>query len=123
MNPHGRMRYEPIPASTPAEVEAAIARGRPDELLYAVLSASLYSDELEWAQDVCLRLAAHPHFNVRGNALLGFGHLARRFGRLDEARVRPLLEAGMRDADEYVRGQAHDAADDAEHFLGWKVER
>jgi hypothetical protein len=31
----------------------------------------------EWGEGVCARLANHEHFNVRGNAILGFGHLAR----------------------------------------------
>jgi hypothetical protein len=58
---------------------------------------------------------------VRGNAVLGFGHLARRFRRLDEGVVRPIIENALLDADPYVRGQADAAADDVAHFLGWKV--
>ena len=67
-------------------------------------------------------IASHPHFNVRGNAVLGFSHLARRFGRLDSA-AREIIEAGLRDGDSYVRGHANAAADDVQHFLGWKVVR
>jgi hypothetical protein len=58
---------------------------------------------------------------VRGSALLGFGHLARRFRELDAGRVRPLLLAGLADPDPWVRGQADAAADDAEFYLGWRV--
>ena len=66
------------------------------------------------------RFAAHPHFNVRGNALLGLGHIARRHRRLDRARSQAALEAGLQDAHAYVRGQADAAAGDVEHFLGWR---
>jgi len=31
--------------------------------------------------------------------------------------------ARRRDADSYVRGHADSAADDVQHFLGWKVSR
>jgi hypothetical protein len=71
---------------------------------------------------VCLRLSGHPHFNVRGNAILGFGHLARTCGALDEGRVKPLIERALKDTDEYVRGQANAAADDLAHYLGWRIE-
>ena len=115
---HGR--YESIPEMSRGEIADAVARNRPDELLYAVLAAALYDPDSVWAEDLCLRLATHPHFNVRGNAILGLAHIARLHGRLDRARAQPALEAALRDADDYVRGQADAAADDVEHFLGWR---
>jgi len=117
------MKYEPIEPRTKEAVESAISRNDPNELLYAVLSAALYSDDLDWAEGVCLQLAEHEHFNVRGNAILGFGHLARIHRRLDEGRVKLLIEAALEDESEYVRGQAESAADDVEFFLKWKVHR
>lgn len=115
------MRYEAIEFHGEAAEEAAILRGQPAELLRVPVAASLHAERLEWAQGVCVRLAAHPHFNVRGNAVLGFGHLARRFGRLDRAVVEPILVRALVDPDPYVRAHAHDAADDLRHFLGWDL--
>src|SRR6185503_13289692 len=92
-----KMKYYDIEKLSTAEVEAAILRNKPIELSTAVLSAALYADSAEWAQGVCERLATHPNENVRGNAILGFGHVARINGRLTESRVRPLIEAGLRD--------------------------
>jgi len=63
-------------------------------------------------------LAGHPDRTVRANALLGFAHLARTCGRLDEAVVRPLVEAGL--ADPELRGRALDVADDLLMYLGWR---
>jgi hypothetical protein len=60
---------------------------------------------------------------VRGNALAGFGHLARRFGMLDRRRVQRLIEIGLHAHHEYVRAQAESAADDVETFLSWKLAR
>ena len=116
-----RARFESIPEWTKAEVEAAISRNEPEELLYAVLAAALYAEDAAWAEDVCYCLASHAHFNVRGNALLGFAHIARIHRSLDRPRVQPLLEAGMRDRHEYVRGQAYGAVDEIQHFLGWRI--
>jgi hypothetical protein len=115
------VRYEAIDFRGEAAAEAAIARDEPAELLYVPVAALLHAERLEWAQGVCARLAAHPHFNVRGNAVLGFAHLARRFRRLDRALVEPLVAGALADPDPYVRGHAHDAAADLRHFLGWDL--
>jgi HEAT repeat protein len=74
-----------------------------------------------WAEDVCVRLIAHPHFQVRGNAFTGLGHIARTCRALDLARVVPLMAAGLSDPDERVRGMAEDAAADLELYLGTEV--
>src|SRR4051794_36558227 len=107
---------------TEAEVEAVIARDDPAEVLYVPIVVSMDPPDYTWAESVCLRLVSHPHPWVRGNAILGFGHLARTCGRLNEAAVRPLIEAGFRD-EETVRAQAVNAADDVETYLGWRVDR
>jgi hypothetical protein len=116
------MKYEAIDSISRETMMAALARDVPDELLRAVLAVALHSEDCDWASSICLRLASHRHFNVRGNAMLGFGHLARRFGRLDPV-ARDIIEAGLGDPDPYVRGQADDAADDVRHFLRWKINR
>jgi len=117
------MRYEAIEPRNKEEVESAISRNDADELPHAVLSAALYTDDPTWAEDVCFRLVKHEHSNVRGNAILGFGHIARIHRRLDEGRVKPLLEAALRDESDYVRGQADAAADDVVSFLKWQISR
>jgi hypothetical protein len=42
---------------------------------------------------------------------------------LTERDARPVVEAALRDPDEWVRGQATSATDDIEQFLGWKLSR
>ena len=116
-----RLKYESTEFHGEESAEAAIVRDDPAELLYVPIAVSLYSDDLDWAQRLCVRLAAHPHFNVRGNAILGFAHLARRFGRLDRAAVEPLVLNALADSDAYVRGHADAAVDDLRQFLGWHL--
>jgi hypothetical protein len=78
-------------------------------------------DDWQWAQAVCLQLATHPEPGVRSNAILGFGHLARRHGRLDRVRVEPAIREALSDRDDSVRGHANSAAEDMATFLGWQL--
>jgi hypothetical protein len=117
------MRYEAIPILGRGEIEGALNRNNPGELSYVVLSAALYSDDAEWAENVCMSLAKHEDPNVRGNAVLGLGHIARIHTKLTESGAKPVIEAALKDESDYVRGQASVAADDAEFFLGWRLAR
>ena len=118
-----RFEYEEIKDLTTEEIEAALERNSPEELLYVPISISLYSTDLDWAQAICVRLSSHEHFNVRGNAIQGFGHLGRRFGTLDRINVKPIIDSAMLDPNEYVRMKANDVADDLRHFLKWRFSK
>jgi hypothetical protein len=101
------------------DVETVIRRDDPAELLYAPIVVSMDPPDCAWAQDVCVRLARHPDPTVRGNAITGFGHLARTCRKLEESVVRPLVEAALRDPHPYVVGHAIDAVEDLIHYLHW----
>jgi hypothetical protein len=115
------MTFEDLPHLSVDDVEAAIQRDNPEELLNVPLVVSLSSPDFAWAQGICIQLARHPHANVRGNAIEGFGHLARRFRQLDQGNVKPLIEKALLDTNSYIKGKAVDAADDVTHFLEWEV--
>ena len=106
-----------------ARVEDAIARDDPKDLPDLLMEVGLHAESREWAQSCCIQLARHRSANVRGNAVLAFGHLARRFGRLDPQRVRRLVEIALHDPSDHVREQAAVAADDLATFLAWEFER
>ena len=106
---------------TKQDVESVIARGLSDELLYVPIVITMHPSDCAWSERICLSLASHEHFNVRGNAILGFGHLARTCGRLNLAAVVPIISAALGDSHEYVRGHAVDAASDLLHYLGAHV--
>ncbi|MEM1416609.1 MAG: hypothetical protein AAGH15_16980 [Myxococcota bacterium] len=99
-------------------VDEAIAADDLERLRVLPVDLSLHHPDVDWVADVCLRLANHPDATVRGNAVLGFGHLARRFGRLDSG-IREVIERALVDPDAHVRGHAWSAADDTRHFLNW----
>ena len=113
-------RYEAIPEWSHAQVEEALRNNDPDALRYAVIAISMYDRDWHYAQALCVRLSTHPDCNVRGNAILGFGHISRVHHQLDRALVQPIIEAALTDAHEYVRGHAWDAAEETSHFLGWQ---
>lgn len=114
------LKYEPIEHYTQAEIDKAVKENNADRLLLMVLSVALYSDDQEYAENFCVQLSNHEHFNVRGNAILGFGHIARIHRKLNEKRVKPIIKNALKDENEYVSGHANDVVDDTKHFLKWK---
>ena len=105
-----------------AEVEAAIERDDPAELMDVATRIGLDAEEREWAQSCCAQLARHRNAQVRGNAVAGLGHLARRFGRLDPNRVKRIVQIALCDRSEYVQEMARSAAEDLHTFLAWDFE-
>jgi hypothetical protein len=106
-----------------ARVEDAIDRDDPIELADLAAEVGIAGEPWEWAQSCCVDLARHRSAAVRAGAIASFGHLARRFGRLDPGRVRNLVAIALYDPSPAVRARADDAADDIETFLDWKFER
>jgi hypothetical protein len=117
-----RVAGEAIAPVTERQLQEALARNVPEELQLVVLAVALHESDAERAFATCARLADHPDFGVRGNAMLGFGHIARRHRRLDE-RALPMIEAGLQDSAAWVRGQADSAAEEVQTLLGWEIER
>lgn len=101
-----------------AQIEAVLANGDPEELLYLPIVISLDPPHCAWSFDICRRLAAHADARVRANPILSFGHLARTCGALQPS-IRPLIEAALDEPDQNVRFKANDAAHDINHFLCW----
>ena len=112
-------KYEEITELSREAVEQALREGVAETLLRVVIAVSMYDADWDYAQDLCVRLSSHPHFNVRGNAVLGFGHIARVHRQLDRALVQPIIQAALRDESDYIRGQAVSAMDDTAFFLKW----
>lgn len=105
---------------TEQDIEAALDRADPQELLYVPIVIGMNAADCSagWAEEICLRLAGHPHFNVRGNAFLGLGHIARTCRALNAKAAVPVIKAALQDEDEFVRGHAASAAEDLCIYLG-----
>lgn len=103
--------------TTLAVAKLALQQNRVEDLPSLIVSISLHEQNLGEAAYLCLSLAAHQNRLVRGNAILGLGHLARRFGRIPEA-AHAVIARGLNDPSQHVRGQASAAADDLTQFIG-----
>jgi hypothetical protein len=115
------MRFQDLEQFTNDDVEAAIIRNDPEELQFVPVTIALTSSDPSYAQEVCMKLAVHGDNKVRGNAIISLGHIARRFRRLSEHEVKPIIESALMDADETVRVLAKSAADEIHQFLGWAI--
>ena len=115
------VRFQDLEQFTNDDIEAAIRRNAPDELPLVPIVIALSSNDRVLAMTVCVRLAPHPDPAVRGNAVMSLGHLARRFGVLDELLVKPLIEQALLDKNEQVRCMAKSAADEIHQFLHWTI--
>lgn len=110
-------RFEPIPWMGKRDINRVIREDVPENVSMAVLSAALNSGDGIWAEKVCYKLVNHLDPNVRGNALLSIGHIARVHGTLDRKRALSTLKAALNDDHEFVRAHADDALDDVRHFM------
>jgi HEAT repeat protein len=115
-------KFQDLERFTPDDIEAALKRNDPDELLLVSITVALTCEDLPAAQETCLALSRHENNKVRGNAVMSIGHLARRFRILDEDSAKPVIESALNDGDEYVRTRAVSAANELCQFLGWEIE-
>ncbi len=114
-------KFHDLSSYTEDDVRAAIERNDIDELSLVPVTVAMLSPDLGPAMEVCIRFAASSEAPVRRNSLISLGHLARRFRSLDESRVKPIIEAALRDPDDSVRAFAKSAADEIHQFLHWTI--
>jgi hypothetical protein len=114
-------KLQDLNSITEKDVNAALLRDDHEELEFVSLTLALSDLDFNFTQSICLRLGSSKNSGVRGNALISLGHLARRFRHLEEQSVKPIIEAGLRDANEYVRMSAKSAADEIYQFLHWQI--
>lgn len=113
------VKFQDIPDFTEQDVEDAVARNADDELPLVPLIVAMVSNDVDYAVRICTMLAEHDKPGVRANAICGLGHLARRFGTLNEPSVRPIITAALSHHDPDIRLSAKSAADEIHQFLGW----
>lgn len=94
-----------------AELAAALESDDVEALRELVVAVTALGDDAEQAIELVRRLLTHQDEFVRGNAVLGVGHIARRFGSVPPD-VLPKVRAAAIDPSEHVRGHAASAADD-----------
>lgn len=105
--------YDPI---TPDEAEAAFRSGEQRAISYALLRLALTGPDWKYAEECAMRHVNHPDVWVRRNSATSLAHIARITGGLDLDRAVPALLSLLSDPEVY--GDADDALDDVENFMG-----
>lgn len=112
--------YVSIPGFTKAEMEQAVADNNIEKLIYVPLFASLYFEDSNFAEKICIKLADHSNDSIRGNAIEGFEHIARIDENLNEEIVKPIITKALKDESEFIRDKAEWTRDYTKQFLKWK---
>jgi hypothetical protein len=107
-----RKQYEEVLPKERSVVLVELNSGDVDKMVRALLSLAFYDEDRQWVQNKCIEFSIHNHFNVRGIAILCFGHLARIHRELDIDSVMPIVIKAFYDPDEFVRGNADSALSD-----------
>ena len=94
------------------DVASAITRNDPVELTALAMALGQHAEEREWAEGACIQLARHADERVRAAAIGAFRCLARRFGQLDAAAVKPIVAQALEDPSAAVRREAAAALDE-----------
>ncbi|MGX4587643.1 hypothetical protein [Paenibacillus chitinolyticus] len=88
----------------------------PGTIVNGLLSLALYADDGVFVQDLMVRYSQHRNENIRGIAILCFGHIARLHGTVNKELIIPLIHNALKDESTFVRGHAYSALDDIELF-------
>lgn len=111
---------EPRPIDRKA-VEEALSGRDADRAAESVIRMAMNDPDFEWAQRICLRAVQDVRTEVVLAGLIGLGHLARRFRRLDLKTVLPAVRFRLKD--KTFAGVAEDVLDDIGMFVHMPNER
>ncbi|MFB9327081.1 HEAT repeat domain-containing protein [Paenibacillus aurantiacus] len=95
----------------------ALHSGEVKKVVDALLALTFHNDDWKAVQEICIRCSSDQNPNVRGIAILCFGHLARIHGDLEQDKVLPIVRNALNDPNEFVRSHATSALDDIHFFL------
>lgn len=88
-----------------------------EDVAKGLLALSLNADDHEFVQEILLRYCSHENPNIRGIAILGFGHMARIHRSINLSIVIPIIEEALKDESIFVKGHALSALDDINMFI------
>lgn len=88
----------------------------PDSIVRGLLALALNADDGEFVQDLMVQYSQHKNENIRGIAILCFGHIARIHRALNKELIIPLINDALNDESKFVRGHALSALDDIKMF-------
>jgi hypothetical protein len=109
------MEYHEIFPMDRPDLEKLVESGNENAIVEALLSAAYYDPDWRWVQGLCLRFLDHADRNVRWNAAICLGHIARIHRNLDLELVLPKLLALK--GDPSIASSVEEALEDIRFFL------
>ena len=108
------MEYQDIDPIGRPEAEAIFRGSDLEKTCVTLVRVAFHEPDYEWAQDCCLEFCNHGDAEVRGVAVTCLGHIVRIHGKLNMAKVRPVLQRLL--TDPLVVGRVEDALSDIKRF-------
>lgn len=87
-----------------------------DTKVKGLISLAYSADDRDFAQELMVRYSQHSNENIRGIAILCFGHIARIHRKINKKLVMPIILDGLNDKSQFVRGHSQSALDDINMF-------
>jgi hypothetical protein len=113
------VKYEEIENNNNDYYIEQINSSNKENVVKGLLGLALYGSDFEFIQNTLVNFSKNKDENIRGIAILGFGHIARLYGKIDKDVVMPIVQNGLRDISEIVKGQSTAALDDINFFTEW----
>ncbi|MBW7473877.1 hypothetical protein K0T92_03900 [Paenibacillus oenotherae] len=98
------------------EIMNLINSDNPGTIVNGLLSLTFNADDGEFVQELMVHYTQHKNENIRGIAILCFGHIARIHATVNKELIIPLINDALKDESSFVRGHAHSALDDINMF-------
>ncbi|KAA0945087.1 MULTISPECIES: hypothetical protein [unclassified Pseudomonas] len=108
------MRYHD-PSLSRNEAISFLATKDLNKVTEALISIGLNETDATWAQETCLQYVSNPDEDIASAAIIAIGHIARRFGELNMAKVAPALQQAKRKSP-FLSGAVQDTLDDIQMF-------
>lgn len=109
--------YAPVRHRTKEEIQSALSCGIPCEIRDALISASYWEKDWQWAEQQLVNFSEHQDDLVLWAVATGFGFIAAFNGDIDEAISGPILTRLRAHSSTSVAQAAEEAEADIEHFV------
>ena len=94
-----------------------IKSGIDGNVIQGILGLSLCGENYNDIQKILITYSKNENENIRGIAILGFGHIARRFGKINKPIVLPIINEALKDKSSFIRRQSDAALDGIMFFV------
>ena len=111
------MKYEEIEIKKNEDYFHLIKSGKTDNVIQGLLGLVHYGEGIRLIQDTLVKYSKSENENIRGIAILCFGHLARIDGQIDKELVLPIVNEGLVDNSSFVQSHSNSALDDINSFV------